>query len=73
MTKEMQHMVGAEQVTVHVTVLNKIEECKEDMQSPFKHGKVVLPPGVNPDTFVNVFIDVRYTLNTAFLRFLAIG
>jgi hypothetical protein len=56
MTTEIQHTVEGETVTVHVTILSKFEDCKEDMKSPFKHSKTVTEVGFDPAEYENVFI-----------------
>lgn len=55
MTIEIQHQVGSETITVHLTQLSQFEECKEDMKSPLKHMKMVTQQGFNPNQHQNVF------------------
>lgn len=56
MTKEIQHQVGSEIVKVQLTILKEFEECKEDMKSPFKNMKQVLPSGFDPNQYTTVIV-----------------
>jgi hypothetical protein len=56
MTIEMQHQVGTETVTVHLTQLQNFEECKEDMKSPLKNMQMATIAGFDPNSHKNVFI-----------------
>jgi len=55
MTIEIQHQVGSETITVHLTQLKQFEKCKEDMKSPFKHMKQAIKAGFDPSQHENIF------------------
>lgn len=56
MTKEIQHQVGLETITVHLTQLNQFEDCKEDMKSPFKRMQMMPQAGFDPNQYLNIYL-----------------
>jgi hypothetical protein len=47
---------SGESVTVGVSTHDDFLPCKEDMRSPFKHGKTILPPEIDPSKYRSVVI-----------------
>lgn len=58
MEKNIEYKIdkSVESVTVRLSTHDELLPCIEDMHSPFKHGKTVLPQGIDPIKYQSVVI-----------------
>jgi hypothetical protein len=69
MTKEIEYTIQNNTIIVNVSTHDAFGECKEDIQSPFKFMKQVLPPNVDPNlneqVVIKCFIEEQHRARTA--------